>query len=93
MSISDILTYTKKGRDFAFHTAIVESPEKWSSNLCVSGQFKKLLVTFFFYKEGDLSVYHKISSWMATIKINYILDDWNLFIDSSKTSLKSCFAT
>lgn len=49
---------------------------------------QKPLITFFF-KEGDLSACHNISGLMAALKINYKPEQWRLFIDSSKTSLKA----
>ena len=39
--------------------------------------------------EGDLVYYNDIDGLMATLRITHDPDEWRLFIDSSKTSLKA----
>ena len=43
----------------------------------------------FFLMEGDLVYYNDIDGLMAYLRITHDPDEWRLFIDSSKTSLKA----
>jgi arabinogalactan endo-1,4-beta-galactosidase len=50
---------------------------------------RQKLLAQFFKKEGNLVASNDVDGLMTTLNINHKPEEWRLFIDSSKSSLKA----